>query len=219
MPKALGLSAEEQRIVEDQIDESVDPLKSISERWKTALHERGRVPYRAIPLQPNADGLITAAARGELPFVRAIMAASVPVDATNDVCYTALMAASRGYATEVVAFLLANGADVQRRDIYGHTPLHCAVGSPSAAPERQRECVRLLLDRGAEIDVVDQSGITPLMHAAWFGCLPAFRLLLERGASMSKRDQRGGTASDLARERGHEEIANILSAWPARPNT
>ena len=212
MPKVLGLSAEEQRIIEEQIDDSIEPLKSISERWKTALHERGRVPYRAIPLDPTADGLILAAARGALPFVRALVSAGVPIDATNDVNYTPLMAAARGSATEVVAFLLASGADVHRRDKYGHTPLHCAVGSPSAASERQRACVQLLLDRGSEIDAIDESGTTPLMSASWFGCLPAVRLLLERGASVSKRDQRGGTASDLARERGHEEIAKILSA-------
>lgn len=212
MEDVLGLGKEERQVVEEYINDSVEPLQGIMSRWKAALNEKGRIPFKSIPLSPTADGLILAAARGNLPFVRALLAAGVPLDATNDVHYTPLMAAAFSYRVEVVLFLLQAGADVQRRDVHGRTPLHCATGSPSSAADQQCECVRLLIKRGAVIDALNESGDTPLMGAAWFGCLSSVALLLKHGASASIRDDRGHTAEDLARQRGHTEIAGLLAA-------
>jgi hypothetical protein len=213
MLSVLNLREEERRIVEEYIDDSVEPLKSILENWQQALNKKGRVPYHAMPLEPTADGLILAAARGALPFVRKLIADGVPVDATNDVNHTALMAAAWNSHTAIVTFLLSIGADVHRRNAHGHTPLHCSVATPSAKPELQRECAEFLLDQGAEVDALDHDGGTPLMDAAWFGCLPAVQLFLARGASASKRNERGQTAADLAHQRGHTEIARVLTTW------
>ncbi|MDP3070400.1 MAG: ankyrin repeat domain-containing protein [Opitutaceae bacterium] len=211
MPTVLGLREEERRIVEEHIDDSVEPLKRILENWQEALNKKGRIPYRAMPLEPTADGLILAAARGALPFVRRLIAEGVPVDATNDVNHTALMAAAWNSQTAVVTFLLSIGANVNRRNAHGYTPLHCSVATPSAKPDLQRECARLLLDRGAEVAALDHEGGTPLMSAAWFGCLPAVQLLLERGASASTMNKRGQTAADLAQQRGHATVARVLT--------
>ena len=40
----LELSPEEQQALDDYIDDSVDPLKSVNERWVKALERKGRVP-------------------------------------------------------------------------------------------------------------------------------------------------------------------------------
>ena len=40
----LELSAEEQQALDDYIDDSIDPLKSVNERWGKALERKGRVP-------------------------------------------------------------------------------------------------------------------------------------------------------------------------------
>jgi hypothetical protein len=43
--KVLDLSPEEQRAVDEYIDDSVEPLKGINERWVKTLNRRGRVPF------------------------------------------------------------------------------------------------------------------------------------------------------------------------------
>lgn len=44
---ALGLSDEERKVVEDYIDDSVEPLKGICARWRQALQQKGRIPFGA----------------------------------------------------------------------------------------------------------------------------------------------------------------------------
>ena len=41
----LGLDEEERRLVEDFEDDSVDPLRSICDRWRAAVEKKGRIPY------------------------------------------------------------------------------------------------------------------------------------------------------------------------------
>jgi hypothetical protein len=43
--KACPTETEERRIVEDFEDDSTEPLRSICDRWKTAVEAKGRVPY------------------------------------------------------------------------------------------------------------------------------------------------------------------------------
>jgi len=41
----LDLSDEERAIVEEFADDSVEPLKSICERWFAAVERKGRIPW------------------------------------------------------------------------------------------------------------------------------------------------------------------------------
>lgn len=43
--KVLALNPKEQEALDEYIDDSVDPLKSINERWVKALSKKGRLPY------------------------------------------------------------------------------------------------------------------------------------------------------------------------------
>lgn len=212
--EVLCLNEAEREAVDEYVDDDVEPLRSIMERWKDALNLKGRIPFAASGLAVNGDSLIIAAARGELPFVRALLAKGVAVDSANEADHTPLMAAAHNFRGEVVKFLLEAGADVHRANERGQTPLHCAVST--IAPERyscdqmQVECVRLLLKRGAMVDARDREGNTPLMSAAWFECGPSIEELLRAGADPTLRDSRGRSARDLALQRGHEKIAARL---------
>jgi hypothetical protein len=42
----LKLNGDEREIVEAFEDDSVEPLKGICERWRAAVEEKGRIPYR-----------------------------------------------------------------------------------------------------------------------------------------------------------------------------
>jgi ankyrin repeat protein len=67
-----------------------------------------------------------------------------------------------------------------------------------------------LLDAGAVPDAQNEEGITPLMNAAWFGCRDSARELLRRNADLLLRDSKGKTARDLAAERGHKDVLELL---------
>ncbi len=42
--KILQLDPDEQRVVDEYIDDEVEPLRSINTRWVKALNKKGRVP-------------------------------------------------------------------------------------------------------------------------------------------------------------------------------
>ena len=212
----LNLGERERQILEEYIDDSVEPLLSIMNRWKEVLNDKGRVPFQAMKLSAVPEDFILVAARGELPFVRRMLADGLPVDVANKVGYTPLMAAAHNYRLETVKLLLDAGADVFRLNVRGETPLHCAVAMRSldsnAARLNQAECVRLLLEKGAEINLADQSGGTALMSAACFGCTLSVKVLLNAGADSTLRDHKGRSAEDLARERGWEDVVHLLTS-------
>jgi ankyrin repeat protein len=68
----------------------------------------------------------------------------------------------------------------------GMTLLHAAAACPSEA--KSLECVQLLLDRGATVNVLDSLGLTPLHEAARAGHLPVVALLLANGADPNLRE-------------------------------
>jgi ankyrin repeat protein len=206
----LQLSPEESQALDEYVDDSKEPLRSVMERWKSALEEKGRIPFRGRRLQPNADDLILMAARGEDAGVIKLLSLGVPVDATNEVNHTSLKAAAWNGQLEMIRLLIDRGADVRHRNAHGFTALHCAVGSPPSDQEHQAKCVQLLLDGGAEVNAIDNSGGTTLMGAAWFDALPSVELLLRAGADATIKDQKGRTARDLAEQRGHVAIASML---------
>ncbi|MDD5272617.1 MAG: hypothetical protein PHU14_07860 [Methylovulum sp.] len=54
MPKVLKLTPEEQHAVDAYIDDEIEPLKSINERWAQALDEKGRVPFHAVKVEAES---------------------------------------------------------------------------------------------------------------------------------------------------------------------
>ncbi|KAI8710370.1 hypothetical protein NCS52_01582000 [Fusarium sp. LHS14.1] len=97
------------------------------------------------------------------------------------------------------------GINIDAKDSYGQTPLSWAAENGHEA------VVRLLLDRGAHIEVADKMwGRTPLSWAAEVGHEAIVRLLLDRGADTEATDEDGLTPLLLAVENGHEAIVRLL---------
>src|SRR5262252_1191883 len=72
------------------------------------------------------------------------------------------------------------------------------------------EQLAAILDRGADVNASNPSGLTPLMVAAYHGRLEMVRALIARGAEVNATDDEGLTAAMLADDAGHDEIVRIL---------
>lgn len=94
---------------------------------------------------------------------------------------------------EMIHQLLNRGADPNKADGCGMTPLHWAGGSGSYLSQKA------LLDAGADVNRQDDSGRTTLMYAVDFGDdVETIKMLLDSHADMASRDCDGRTAIHFA---------------------
>ena len=109
---------------------------------------------------------------------------------------------------EAMMALLKNRHDPDVKDTYGRTPLSWA------AMNGHQTVMRLLLDKGAELESKDKAdGRTPLSWAAESGHKAAVKLLLEKGAELESKDKYyGRTPLFWAAEKGHETVVKLLLA-------
>ncbi|CAL7951942.1 unnamed protein product [Xylocopa violacea] len=108
---------------------------------------------------------------------------------------------------EITNGLLMLGADPNRTDEYGFSPLHAAVRIPEAGV-----CVDALLSQnGIDIEARNDAGWTALHLAAEAGSYDAVYLLVRAGANVNNTDTSyGRTALHIAVEGGHKNIVEYL---------
>jgi ankyrin repeat protein len=99
---------------------------------------------------------------------------------------------------------IADGADVNRAQPDGTTPLHWA------AYRVDRELVEALLKRGARASVVNRYGSSPLAEAVNVASVEIVDLLLAAGADVSVANEDGQTALMLAARTGSVAVAERL---------
>ena len=78
-----------------------------------------------------------------------------------------------------------------------------------AAQESNREAARLLLARGASLEIQDKEGHFPLYQAAGEGSLEIVQLFVEAGAVVNRVCD-SGSALSIACAFGHLEVASYL---------
>lgn len=93
---------------------------------------------------------------------------------------------------------------VNIRNKDGMTPLH------RASVKGHVDIVRLLINKGADIEATDGRGWTPLHIAAMKGHAQIVELLTQSGAKLDAKDRRGMTPSDWARSQGHDQLVKQL---------
>jgi cytohesin len=115
-----------------------------------------------------------------------------------------LKAAENGNLIKVQT-ALENGANPNaKNNNNGSTPLHIA------AYKGHVEIVKILLDRGADLNAKDNTGHAPLHWAAIEGHVDVVRVLLDRGANPNAKNNTGHTPLHNAAYFGHVEIVKIL---------
>ena len=115
-----------------------------------------------------------------------------------------IQAAEKGNLDSVKQ-LLADGADVEVKDVAGYTALYAAVLAG------HKEVVSFLLENQASPNVADVMGVTPLMHAAFKGNTEMVRLLLAAGADKTARDKMNNSVMLYGKESRVPEVEALLN--------
>ncbi len=88
-------------------------------------------------------------------------------------------------------------------------PIHSAAANRDA--EQSLPLCQLLLDRGADPNLKQAGGWTPLHQAAAHGRTEIVKLLLAHGASTDAKSDDKRTPAEMAELKGHAEVLALLS--------
>jgi len=123
------------------------------------------------------------------------------------------VAASRG-DTETLKLLIERKVDINvEAGILGQTPLKLAVEGGHS------ECVRMLIDAGADVCRQDHCDNSPLTSASVVGSTDIAAMLIAAGADVNARDIHGATALHYAVQRKNSALVQLLIDKGANVNS
>ncbi|XP_030375768.1 ankyrin repeat and KH domain-containing protein mask isoform X4 [Scaptodrosophila lebanonensis] len=125
---------------------------------------------------------------------------------------TPLMEASQEGHTDLVRFLLQNKANVHAETQTGDTAL------THACENGHTDAAEVLLSYGAELEHESEGGRTPLMKACRAGHLCTVKFLIQKGANVNKQTTSNDhTPLSLACAGGHQSVVELLLKNNADP--
>ena len=152
--------------------------------------------------------LLLASIAGHLDIVKMLVEAGAGVCVSDSQRYTCLIMASASGHTETVRYLVGlKDVDVNHTNC-GHTALHFAV------MRNHPGVVEVLFEAGADIEVKDEEGSSPLLLACTTGHLDIVKMLVEAGAGVRGSNIEGVTCLLRATYHGHTEIVRYLVGLP-----
>ena len=157
----------------------------------------------------NNDGhspLHCASTSGALEVVKVLVEAGAGVNVTDDYGRTCLFHAASNGHTETVRYLVGlPEVDVNHCDRYYRTALHCA------ARELHPDVVQVLIDAGADINIENADGWSPLVCVVETRAsgLEVVKMLVRAGSSVTQN-----YGLSLAASNGHTETVRYLVGLP-----
>ena len=100
----------------------------------------------------------------------------------------------------LISSVVSPNASTYSQTNHIHTLLMCAAAHGSV------ECAKLLLDKGANVNLKNFAGFTALHWAAYTGRTETLELLVSKGADIESRTEDGKTPLHIAAYRGHLEF-------------
>lgn len=187
-------------------------IRAIGDR--DAEQEMARtVKYRSREQNKAVEKLTDAATDGNLKQVQQLITSGVDVNAIASCNRTALSLAIQGGHIPVIQALLDAGADPNLPDetdngLAGNSPLMEAASTFFAT--NRGDMVRLLIQRGADINQQDADGRTALMLALGYSDIDVIETLIKAGVDLDIQDNEGNTALMMAEFGKSIKVANIL---------
>ena len=142
-------------------------------------------------IDPDSDGdhipLNLACQHGSTEAVGMLLRRNAKLLADAEGLFPQHLVARSSKTAELLLLLKQHGADLDQRDkLYQWTPLF------HAASDGREECLRALLENGADPDALDEKGLTATYYATWEGHLGCMDLLWERsGRRKAERKEKG----------------------------
>jgi ankyrin len=185
-----------------------------------AMEMRNLATYSNRPNPPDVeDGvthldvaklLIEKGANPNAPYIKSIPPRQAQGEINVLPGATPLYRASRAVDLASVQLLLGAGADASQPIKDGSTPLMAAsgLGAPRGGSEEVTEAgersdpvevVKALVDKGANVNAANDTGMTPLHYAAQRGSDRIVEFLAGKGARFDVKNKQGRTPADLAR--------------------
>ncbi|XP_003461276.1 cyclin-dependent kinase 4 inhibitor D [Cavia porcellus] len=156
------------------------------------------------------DRLSGAAARGDVQEVRRLLHRElVHPDALNRFGKTALQVMMFG-SLAVAQELLKQGASPNVQDASGTSPLH------DAARTGFLDTVKILVEHSADVNAPDGTGALPIHLAVREGHAAVVSFLAPE-SDLHHRDAAGLTPLELARQRGAQDLMDILQGHKVIP--
>jgi ankyrin repeat protein len=165
---------------------------------------------------PTGESIVRYGGGGQLDTVNLLLAAGADIDTIAKrgpkvEATTALLLALQKDESEMVRFLIERGADVNRIDENGLTPL------VAAADKGNSDIFTILLAEGADPRIPDRKGRTPLMAAVENGNVNIINALLAEGFDPNCADSEGNTLLHIAINENNTEAFKVLLENGADP--
>lgn len=129
--------------------------------------------------------LIKASVNGDAATVKRMINEGANVNETDSRGMTPLLYALQNNNIESVEYLLKNNANVNIKDKYGYSAFYYAANNA--------EFTKMLIDKGADVNLGDNYKRTPLMNAISYENLGVIKLLTDNGADVNAKDYAGFT--------------------------
>lgn len=188
--EALGLLIQAM-IAAKRWDEAIDSVRELGKRHPEAIYNR----------------LWEFAACEHVPLLEAALEAGARIEGCSPGGVTALMCAAGHGNVAAIPFLIRRGASLHGSSERWYEVLDYALNGFGAGPHF--DVVRALVEDGLDVNRMDASGRTALMHAAEHGDLPTVQFLIDHGAAVNAR-QASPWALDI--DHGYGVTVNVRHA-------
>jgi ankyrin repeat protein len=157
-----------------------------------------------VSAQEKAKSIFDIARTGTVTEVKELMKQNPDIiNQTNDQGFSPLILACYRGNVEVAKFLMDNVKDINYGSVQG-SALTASVFKSN------KELTQKLLANGANANLADSNGVTPLIYAVQLQDKDLVKILLEYKANKDLADKQGKTAFEYAIFSKNHEIINLL---------